>query len=212
MSYLSRAVALLGLTTVAARRVEPSPLCCGWSSSPIVSDTTYSPLSLSFYLTEINLATLHAEAIAVSDPDSPRYGDYLTLEEVYALTRPAQESLDAVTSWLASNNISHTVAHDRRVHAKIPLDVAAGLFNTEFTVLSHDANDVSLVRAGAYTLPPEVDAATAALFGLHGLPLPPKMRMASKKPTKAKVTPAVLKQTYDIKGAPKPTGSAKNHQ
>ena len=110
-----------------------------------------------------------------------RYGDYLTVEEVYALTRPAQESLDAVTSWLASNNISHTVAHDRRVHAEIPLDVAAGLFNTEFTVLSHDTNDVSLVRAGAYTLPPEVDAATAALFGLHGLPLPPKMRMTSKK-------------------------------
>ena len=107
------------------------------------------------------------------------YGDYLTLEEVYTLTQPAEESLEAVTSWLTSNNISHTVAHGRRVHATIPLDAAEGLLNTKFAVLSNDANDVSLVRAGAYTLPPEVDAATAALFGLHGLPLPPKVRLAS---------------------------------
>lgn len=70
----------------------------------------------------------------------------------------------------------------------------------------------ALAHPQAFELPDAVDAAVAAVFGLHGLPLPPRQALKGGEKQPAKVTPAVLAKTYSISGAPKPSGSAKNHQ
>ena len=113
----------------------------------------------------------HTQSQSLRRPNH-RYGQHLSLEDIYALTRPAQAHLDAVTSWLPAHDIPYTVAHARRIRASMPVPVAADLFGTEFVVLSHPGSNVSVTRAGAYTLPDSVASATAAVFGLHGLPLP----------------------------------------
>jgi tripeptidyl-peptidase-1 len=41
-----------------------------------------------------------------SDPNSPRYGKYLSVEEVHDLFAPSQETVDQVRTWLESEGIS----------------------------------------------------------------------------------------------------------
>lgn len=65
-------------------------------------------------------------------------------------------------------------------------------------------------RLQDYEIPAQVDVAMDAVFGLHGLPLPPKSRMTSAGPgMPPAVTPEVLYNAYNIKGV-KPTGSTAN--
>merc|ERR1711871_184149 len=160
-------VALLALSASASVVVhEPDPLCCGWERSALLNDASSTEIPITFYLKETNSEKIKAEALAVSDPASPRYGQHLTSEEVYAITAPAQSSVDAVSSWLASANVHHTVVQGRRVHASMSLGAASTLFNTQFSQLSHATRNVSVTRAEAYELPTEVDSAVDAVFGL----------------------------------------------
>lgn len=41
-----------------------------------------------------------------SDPNSPRYGQYFSVEEVHDLFAPSQETVDQVRTWLESEGIS----------------------------------------------------------------------------------------------------------
>ena len=68
----------------------------------------------------------------------------------------------------------------------------------------------SIVRAADYELPDAVHDAVAAVFGLHGLPLPP-MKPIMPKAGMAIVTPDVIKSTYKIAGV-EPTRSPENRQ
>ena len=68
-------LALLALTAgvLHARRIDPNALCCGWKSEPITNlDAMAESMDLVFYLQEKNGDLLKAEALAVSDPSSPR--------------------------------------------------------------------------------------------------------------------------------------------
>jgi len=64
------------------------------------------------------------------------------------------------------------------------------------------------MRAGPFFLPKEVDESVAAVYGLHGLPLP-HLPPATGEP--ANVTPAVISHTYGISGVA-PSGTVKNRQ
>lgn len=201
IGFLVASLLSLSASASVVRHV-PARLCCGWEESPLLSDAVTS-IDLTFYLKESNSEKLKAEALAVSDPSSPRYGQHLSRAEIYSLTAPTRASLDTVTSWLSAANVTHRVAHDRRVHATMELGAASALLNTQFVTVAHAERKVALTRAGAYELPADVDAATAAVFGLHGLPLPPRTTLvADKEP--AKVTPAVLGKTYSERPTPTP--------
>lgn len=57
-------------------------------------------LSLTFALRQQNVKRLSELVQAVSDPGSPRYGKYLTLEDVAELVRPSALTLHTVHKWL----------------------------------------------------------------------------------------------------------------
>lgn len=68
-----------------------------------------------------------------------------------------------------------------------------------------------VVRLQGYELPANVHAAVDAVFGLHGIPLPPKKTTPLGAPgMPPAVTPQVLYDAYNIKGQVKPTGSTTN--
>jgi hypothetical protein len=76
--------------------------------------------------------------------------------------------------------------------------------------LSHPSAKHPLLRAAAYTLPTAVDSAVAAVFGVHGLPLPrraPKTAVASVP----LIQPSDLLQAYNVSGVT-PSGSKVNRQ
>ena len=91
---------------------------------------------------------------------------------------------------------------------------ASFMLKTRFHTISNRQHGQSVVRAADYSLPSAVHEATAAIFGLHGLPLPPTkpLVISSTQPVQpAKVTPAVLESQYKISGV-KTTGNVKNRQ
>ena len=80
----------------------------------------------------------------------------------------------------------------------------------------HWANPVTkqaAIRAGSVRLPARVADAVQAVFGLHGLPAPPRLPRLAQAPVQAPVTPAVLRARYQVgNSGVEPTGSAVNRQ
>ncbi len=69
------------------------------------------------------------------------------------------------------------------------------------------------MRAGDYHVPDEVYPNIAAIFGLHGLPLPPQGPIRTDANSGyASVTPTVLYQTYSVGGVSVNRSSTKNIQ
>ena len=151
----------------------------------------------------------------MSDPTSPTYGEFLTRQQVAAITAPKTEDMAAVTGWLTANGVKPTIRNSNVV-ATMSVAEASKLFDTEFHVAEHKSEHKSVVRAGDYTVPAAVDAAVTTIFGLHGLPLPKRQATFAshgKAPPHmpAAVTPDVLASTYSIGGV-KVTRSLKNKQ
>jgi len=66
--------------------------------------------TITFFVKQSGAEQIIEHALAVSNPSSERYGDFLTFEDVVALQRPAQGSLDKVNEFL-----DRLGALDRRV-------------------------------------------------------------------------------------------------
>lgn len=145
----------------------------------------------------------------VSDPANPKYGQYMTNDEVNAFTAPLASDMAAIRSWL--NPICRTLEVDTQQGTfACETDVATASLSlaTTFTNVVHVHSGKTIVRAGDYSVPEDVNDAIDAIFGLHGLPLPTKPQQQRSQAAPA-VTPAVLAEAYEIKGV-KPTGGTKN--
>lgn len=65
-------------------------------------------IALRIGLPQANFNVLKTHLYEVSDPYHPRYGAYLSKEEVDALVAPHQASIDAVNDWLGSHGIQNS--------------------------------------------------------------------------------------------------------
>lgn len=85
------------------------------------------------------------------------------------------------------------------VHVATTASVAAQLLSTTFHTVTHTPSGITVTRASDYTLPEAVQRAASAVFGLHGVPLPPRAAAISAPALgAATVTPAVLRTTYSV--------------
>jgi subtilase family serine protease len=203
-------LACLGASATADIHVRPN-LGLGWRpahSTSLVS--AEEEVSFSVSLKNQNMDKLKDIASKVSDPKSPEYTKYLTTQEIRDMTKPKASDIKIVLKWATSGNMK---AHwdGTSIRVKGPVKNAEALLKTNFEVLSHSASGKHIVRAGDYTLPSDVEAATASMFGLHGLPLPKAAPLVSIPGTPADVTPEVIATTYSVEGV-KPTGSVNNRQ
>lgn len=173
-----------------------------------------------FALKKRALAELHAAATASSTPGHARYGKYLSRDEASALTAPRAADTRAVAAWLKPAAVGAVAADEALgvVRASLSVGKAEALLSTRFHVVRDALTARELVRAAApYTLPPHVDAVVEAVFGLHGLPLPPAppqpalgATAGTPAGTPPEVLPAVLASHYQITSHA--SGSAKVRQ
>lgn len=63
------------------------------------------PLELTIAVKQTNLAELESTLLAVSDPDSPRYGQHLTRDQIDDLVAPRAEDIAVVLSWLQEHGV-----------------------------------------------------------------------------------------------------------
>ncbi|KAJ7292722.1 tripeptidyl peptidase A [Mycena rebaudengoi] len=146
-------------------------LACGFASPLVqrapsgyteIRDAQLSPvhgLDLRFGLAPLHeFSELESILRDVSDPDHPNYGNHLSKEEVHALTKPSDHTLEMVEGWLASYNASSvrwSFSQDS-VSVVLPVSVAEGMLSTEFGVFEHVKTGKRVVRALNYNIPTEL--------------------------------------------------------
>mmetsp|Transcript_17487 Transcript_17487/g.61439 ORF Transcript_17487/g.61439 Transcript_17487/m.61439 type:complete len:560 (-) Transcript_17487:492-2171(-) len=162
-------------------------------------------------LKRTNIDKLTATVAAVSDVNSPEYTKYPTMAELVELTRPAAESEAAVRAWLDGANVAYTVdAATRTFTLDVTVGEAATLFATPFKAMENDVTGQSTVMGEAANVPDALADHVEAVYGVHGLPLPPR----TKQPAAAdvvNVTPDVITKTYNVSGVT-PAGTTANRQ
>ncbi|EDQ89292.1 uncharacterized protein MONBRDRAFT_32487 [Monosiga brevicollis MX1] len=201
---LAKASALAVLLAVAVAssaaasvRVAAPTYPCFWKSGYAVD--SQQEIRFTFALKQRNLDQLAEIALAVSDPTSSKYGQYLTTEQIADLTAPRPEHMAAVIQWLEANKVAFSVRlHNVEVICTVAQ--AEALLDTTFALAKSEKYGQSKIHAGAYTLPAEIADAVETVFGLHGLPIPPRESVRSVGDVVA-VTPAVIAQSYNVSGA-----------
>ena len=165
-------------------------------------------------------------ALEVSDPDSPTYGRFLSQQQLDEMTRPADADVATVARWLNAHSVHWAMRGASNVEVSATAAQASKLLGTRFHTVHNSAHGQALVRAAGYSIPDDVRPCVAAIFGLHGRPLPPSIPLVvastgddSDPATglvplcqgKICVDPNLLATTYHISGV-KSTGSLKNRQ
>jgi tripeptidyl-peptidase-1 len=202
---------LLVLAVASASVVPEGSYSSGWykSAAPTAGDVSFT-----IVVKEQSLDEVKRIALDVNDPESKNYGNFITQEELDRLTSPKASDTLAVKSWLNAHGIAYAIEGVSNIKVFTSAYKASKLLNTRFHHISNSKHSQSVVRAGEYSVPEEVHASIAAIFGLHGLPLPPPkpLVITSTAPgAPAKVDPNVIAATYNIGGV-KVTGSEKNRQ
>lgn len=92
--------------------------------------------------------------LLVSDPDHPRYGQHLAVEEVHDLVAPSEEALDLVHEWLLTNGVKELGYSAAKDWINIYIDVGSAerLLDTEYSVYEHEDGG-HLVRTSQWSLP-----------------------------------------------------------
>ncbi|KAJ6593294.1 peptidase S8/S53 domain-containing protein [Mycena capillaripes] len=127
----------------------------GWAE---LKDAQLSPtrgLTLRFGLAQHDFPQLESLLRNISDPSHPSYGNHLSKEQVHALSKPSNGTLELVEGWLATHNSSSvkwSSSHDS-VTATIPISSAESMLSTRFGVFKHLKSGQRAIRTLNYSLP-----------------------------------------------------------
>jgi tripeptidyl-peptidase-1 len=179
------------------------PRLNGWETF-IGVDLALEPVCFTLAVKQQNIKRLKHIALDVSNPASKNFGKFLTNAEIEEITRPTAESMAAVTDWLDTQACCYTIEASN-VIVETSVEKAELMLRTRFQSLINRRFKQSVVRAGNYILPDQVHSNIDAVFGLHGLPLPPKRKRLQAEPVITDdyfpaVTPKVIADYYKIGG------------
>ncbi|KAJ7421754.1 tripeptidyl peptidase 1 [Willisornis vidua] len=146
---------------------------------------------------------------SVSDPQSPQYGQYLSLEQVRDVVQPSPATLMTVLKWLQGHGVEDcwSVTTLDFLECHLPASVAEHLLpGAEFH--RYVQGQRSLVRSPLpYTVPPELAEHLDFVGGMHRFPVERKAvsRAKARKDVQSAgvsfhlgVTPAILRQRYNM--------------
>jgi len=178
--------------------VEEPALPCGW----LETHASAAPDAVSFtvLVKERNGAEVERIALAVSDPRSPTYGQYLKQAQIDALTAPAAADTAAVKAWLGASSCTVRVSKARVFSVSCAAAEAGRLLRTAWRTVRHATTGQTIARTSGYSAP----ASVLTVLGVHGLPLPPPAKKLAAAAAAASmpvnVTPAVIGAAYDVAG------------
>ncbi|NWV00835.1 TPP1 peptidase, partial [Upupa epops] len=172
-------------------------------------------VQLTFALRQRGQETLAQLVDAVSDPRSPQYGQFLSLEQLRDLVQPPPAALMAVLAWLQGHGVEqcHSVTTLDFLECHMPARTAESLLpGAEFH--RYVKGRSSVVRSPLpYTVPTKLAELLDFVGGLHRFPaervkvdraqdLGPELEhhQAGRATFHLGVTPAVLRQRYNLTG------------
>ncbi|GJJ05822.1 hypothetical protein Clacol_000009 [Clathrus columnatus] len=117
-------------------------------------------ITLRISLAQPRLSELEQHLYAVSNPESARYGQHLSKEQVQELSAPSADALEALNSWLYSHGFDvHSADElDRSpsldwVKVKTTVQQAEEMLNTTYHVWKHTSAGEFLVRTTSWSVP-----------------------------------------------------------
>lgn len=154
-----------GFLTAASAAHSPSVVKHSLSDAPSgwveLADAQLSPsrgLKLRFGLAQHRFSDLEALLQNTSDPTHTSYGEHLSKEEVLALSKPSDDTLDLVHDWLVTNNatsVKWSPSQDS-VAAVVPVSAAEDMLSTRFGVFEHTTSGKRVVRTLSYSIPQDL--------------------------------------------------------
>lgn len=173
----------------------------GWQAT--ASPPAEQELKLHLSLASTKTAELHELFEAVSDPMSPKYGQYLTREGLKQFClEGTKTSHPAVEKWLRENDVPFTRTGCGDMLELSPhVDQVERLFGVRMLTFAHEDTKLKLTRTlSDLTLPAEVAPHVSFVSGLFNFPHVNKLK---SKPVEAlggapQVTPALLKKLYGL--------------
>jgi subtilase family serine protease len=174
----------------------------GWR---IVKRSAFSDnISFSIYLKLNNLELLHETFEAVSNPKSPRWGQFLQPSEVEDMVRPAPEVFAAFEQWLSQYDVQYTLKAGS-IKVDTTIETASKMFGVlfdqyEFVKTGKIVNRIT----GTASLPENLHAYTWLVAGISELfrddikAFYHNPKTSEVGATDTVITPAVLKSYYGI--------------
>ena len=142
-------------------------------------------MELSFALKQENLDQLEKLLWEVSDPDSPKYGQYLTSAQITDIVAPLPDSIARVEHWLRTHGVTgcRLVANRDYLNCKMTCEQAERLLKgTTFFYFEHH-NVTRVIRSiSRYHIREDVSHLLDLVVGIHRFPLVKnKRKMTGKK-------------------------------
>ncbi|MDH6142202.1 MULTISPECIES: S53 family peptidase [Kitasatospora] len=142
-----------------------------WATSAADKGATAdsAPVTARVYLAGRDPQGLTAYAQAVSDPNSPLYGKYLTPEQAQARFGATQAQIDAVTNWLKSSGLTVTDANQHYVSVSGDAAAVQKAFATPLHEYSKDGKTYHAPQHAA-SAPATLADAVLTVTGLDNAP------------------------------------------
>lgn len=138
------------------KRDISSPFSSRWVKRSRVEEHRKLPVRIG--LAQSNLEDAHYHLMRISDPASPHYGRHWTSEEVIDFFKPSNETIDAVTGWLAEHGIEDVTHSDNKgwLAFDAPVSTVEALLHTEYYE-HHDSLTGGVIPAcDEYYVPKEI--------------------------------------------------------
>jgi tripeptidyl-peptidase-1 len=122
-----------------------------------VKPDTIIPIRIALKQKENGMAKAEEWLMAVSDPDSPKYGQFWTQDDVIEAFRPAADTSQAVRNWLSSHGIEHASESDNKqwLAFGLPAKDAEAMLKTEYFETVTPSGHVE-VSCDSYSLPDDL--------------------------------------------------------
>ena len=105
-------------------------------------------------LNQPNIHVLQEELLDISNPKSRNYGNWLSKEEIHAITAPPKENIAAVKTWLQSNGI---VDIDQPspdwIELSVPVSKMESLLDTKYEMFHNKRYDTMIPRTSKFSVP-----------------------------------------------------------
>lgn len=155
-----------------------------------------------------------------TNPESPEYGQWLSIEQLTAIVEPSQETIDTVSKWLSTHGARKMALDRNRDHIAFDATLSSlrKMFEVEFAAYTHrKTGRMHVTAVGTPSVPGFVAAHMDFAVGFTGFPSEPRKataqgpRKADPKPETDfyQVGPVKLRERYNVTTLQKPVAGNK---